>query len=566
MKPGTAPRRKVLDSFGVRLGLVLTLALLPVGVMAVLQAADVLREAQARSEAALAGETLRAVRPKLSVIKRAQGAAEALASFAFDATAGNCGVSLSRMVAESGIYGFAGYYDVDGSPLCLSKDAPQNFAGSEVLATLLTSGTPALMVMRNPPDGAVLLAVHPNRNEGGMVTGFIAISPRDPVPAPEATAPGFVLLVFDNTGAILSANTDRALAMGFAPNTRPLDRLTGSDAATFTESSVEGQQRVYSLVGLVDRELFALGSWPVDRVGLDALRTLPPAVFPALMWAVSLIAAWAAAEKLMTRHIRRLRTAITEFAGGSRVMRPLDMQAAPQEIRETAEAFERMTESIVHDEAELENSVHQTEVLLREVHHRVKNNLQLIASIVNMQIRRTRSDEARQVMRSLQERMLSLATIHNGLYQTANLTEIEVNTLFPGIVDQVVRGAAARGRTVHLRTEFAAVKLPLDQAVPLALLLTEAMSSALKYASTGTDEVPELSVTFRMDTATEAVLEVTNSAAGKTGVPSDKGDAGTGIGTQLLRGFARQLGGQFTREFVDGVCQLKVWFAVSHSA
>jgi two-component sensor histidine kinase len=62
------------------------------------------------------------------------------------------------------------------------------------------------------------------------------------------------------------------------------------------------------------------------------------------------------------------------------------------------------------------------------------------------------------------------------------------------------------------------------------------------------------------------VLEVTNSAAGKTGVPGDTGDAGTGIGTQLLRGFARQLGGQFTREFVDGVCQLKVWFSVPHSA
>jgi two-component sensor histidine kinase len=309
---------------------------------------------------------------------------------------------------------------------------------------------------------------------------------------------------------------------------------------------------------LVRNRLYVLAVWPRTAATGLIEAAVPSFLFPVLMWAASLLVALVAAELQVLRHIRALRETITQFADGSRALPRLDFETAPAELRDVGEAYERMAESVIHDEAELEDTIHQKEVLLREVHHRVKNNLQLIASIVNMQIRRTKSEEARSIMRSLQDRMLGLATIHNGLYQTADLSELAVDKLFPGIIEQVVRGAQSRGG-VRLMTSIDPLALPLDRAVPLALLLTEALSNAMRHAAAPQGEVPVLSVSFRQGSNGEAVLEVTNTTLLAAGDPVTA-DQGSGIGTQLLRGFARQLGGQFHREFADGLCRVKVWF------
>lgn len=557
--------RRFIDRLGVRLGLVIGLALLPVGAMAVIQASDLLSEARARSEAALAGETLRAIRPKLGLIKRAQGMAEALA--ALGPLGAACGGL--RRVVEGSDFAFAGFYGTDGGVLCSTPGAPASFDGSRGLAAMVSGPGAALSLVPGPGTSANIVALHPQHDAGGVVTGFAAVSPRAAGTTQSVDGSGggsgFSLFVFDRTGAILTEPDAETVQMALLPKIKPLQELTDLDLATFTAVSRGGAERVYSLVRLVEGELYALGTWPAERRGLVAMRALPPLIMPALMWAMSLIAAWIAAEMLVTQHIRRLRSAIRDFAGGSRVVRPLSMRAAPREIRDAAEAFERMTDSILRDEAELEDMLREKEVLLREVHHRVKNNLQLIASIVNMQLRRTKSDEARTMMRALQERMMSLAAIHNGLYQTADLSEIGVQTLFPGIIEQVTRNAQVRGQIVALESHLQPMQLTVDQAVPLALLLTEALSNALKYAGTEDGSAPSVTVAFSVDPAGEAVLEISNSVADGAGVvdlDSPGIGPGIGIGTQLLRGFTKQLGGDFSREFSGGMCHLRVWFSL----
>lgn len=563
--PSQAAHRFI-DRLGVRLGLVIGLALLPVGAMAVIQANDLLSEARARSEAALAGETLRAVRPKLGLIKRAQGAAEALAAMRSGSTACD---GLRRMV-EGGVFAFAGIYGTDGKALCRTTEAPASFEGSRGLAAMLTGPGAGLSLVPGAPEGANgianVVALHPARDAGGVVTGFTAVSPRPSTgftgaDDKSAGASGFSLFIFDRTGDVLSGQDGSPASRALLPLGQPLQDLADVEGATFTARSEGGGERVYSLVRLVDGELYALGTWPAERRGLVAMRALPPLLMPALMWAMSLLAAWIAAEMLVTRHIRRLRSAIRDFAGGNRAVRPLAMKAAPREIRDATEAFERMTDSILRDEAELEDMLREKEVLLREVHHRVKNNLQLIASIVNMQLRRTRSEETRSVMRALQERVVSLAAIHNGLYQTADLSEISVQSLFPGIIEQVTRNAQVRGQIVAVESNLQPVQLTVDQAVPLALLLTEALSNALKYAATEDGSAPRVAVTFSVEQTGEALLEVSNSVTRSAQVV-DFDTGGTGIGTQLLRGFTKQLGGEFSREADGGLCHLRVWFSL----
>ena len=116
------------------------------------------------------------------------------------------------------------------------------------------------------------------------------------------------------------------------------------------------------------------------------------------------------------------------------------------------------------------------------MHHRVKNNLQLIASILNLQMRQAVTPEARTLMKGVQDRVMSLATIHRGLYQTSGLTDIMASELLSDLARQVVGLGTGGGRSVTLESNLDPVRLTPDQAVPLALLTTEALTNALKYA------------------------------------------------------------------------------------
>lgn len=552
-----AGERRYIDLLGVRLGLVLGLALLPIGLITGIQSADLIANARSHSEAALVGETLGALRPGVAAVMQAQGAAAALAGLV--TTGGQDCLSILRDTVDEGGFASAALYAADGRVLC-TTDASRN--SLPLLPALLRAGAKGHSSIAIVGQGASaqLAVIHPATDSGGRIRGLISIT-LPPLRPAVSDNPDLTLLLFDHAGLRLPF-ADRTTVDPTLPAERDLADLAALEKprTAFTASATAGEVRTYALVELVDGELYALGSWPQEKASFSVLRSLPPLILPALMWAVSLVAAWFAAETLVTRHIRRLRRAILDFAGGNRIIRPLPMQGAPQEIRDTAEAFARMTASILRDEAELEDALHGKEVLLREVHHRVKNNLQLIASIVNMQIRRTRSEEARRMMRSLQERMLSLATIHNGLFQTSEVADIQVDQLFPGIVDQLARASMAQGRGVRMTTHFDSFTLPLDHAVPLALLMTEALSNALRFARSDTDQ-PAVSLTLMEEKDGTAVLEITNDTAGNDGLGEDDPSEMVGIGSQLLRGFARQLGGKMHREYSQGQCRLRFWFS-----
>jgi two-component sensor histidine kinase len=230
-------------------------------------------------------------------------------------------------------------------------------------------------------------------------------------------------------------------------------------------------------------------------------------------------------------------------------------------LRDVGEAYERMTESVIHDEAELEDMVHQKEVLLREVHHRVKNNLQLISSIINMQIRKAQSAEAKSLMKGLQDRVMSLATIHRELYQTTGLTDIRADELLQSIVRQIVKMAAPPGRPFEVEARFDDIRLTPDQAVPLSLLVTEALANAMKYSVAPVGELPMLCVELTRGEDGMASMHVLNSAAAEGGASVSGG--GTGLGDQLIRAFVQQLGGTLERGVADGLYRLSVSFPLS---
>ncbi|ULB11149.1 HAMP domain-containing protein [Cereibacter azotoformans] len=563
-------QRRYADRIGSRMAFLLALALLPLGAISVAQSHAVLREAEARSEAALTGETMRAAEHEVRLIQKAQGAAAALAEVVRPllATGEACDNALQDVREASQIYEVVGFVGNDMRMTCSSIGQEQDMSDSETAAFALRAGEPLLQV--NPTGRisgkSVVIASNPVMDTSGRQLGVLAISlPHGALIGQPSLSSGQVppvLITFNGAGDILTSSAGFELGRQLLPRDRSLAALAGeSRSIAFTALTESGGERVYSIVPIIPEQLYALGSWPAGGEAGLWIRTLPAFALPSLMWLACLLVTWLAAERMIVRPIRHLRKAILDFAKGSRVVDPQDYADAPQEIRQLAEAFARMTDTILHDEAELEDMVHQKEVLLREVHHRVKNNLQLIASIMNMQMRQARTPEAKGLMKGLQDRVMSLATIHRGLYQTTGLTDIRADELLSDIVRQVVNLATGPGRRIAVHTDFGDVRLTPDQAVPLALLLTEALTNVMKYAGAPAGETPRLDVSLRREDAAMAVLDVTNSVG--IGPPSPETAAmGTGLGAQLLAGFAQQIGGEVRIDRTETRHSLKVRFEI----
>ncbi|MCX7646396.1 MAG: sensor histidine kinase [Rhodobacteraceae bacterium] len=570
-----AIRRRLWERLGFRLALLLSLALAPVGLVAVIQSTQILKEARARAEAALMGHTLRAAAGEIVVIQKAQGAAAALASAMPELMEDpvRCSAVMRGVLAESAVYSFVGFTRRGGRSDCSSADRELDFSDSPLLAAAEADPRPRLGVNPEAPVSgtSILYAAHPVFGPDGAYAGMVWISiPHRALEGavarggPGGGEDGLQISTFDREGQLLTSSAGLEAGAAALPRDRSLKALVGTPPTAFTGLPVSGEaERVFSVVPLIEGELYALGSEPATGSALAALgAAIPPWVLPMLMWVVSLGVAWIATERLVSNPIRRLRNSITSFAGGGRIVGEVDFAGAPLEIREVADAYERMTDTILHDEAELEDMVHQKEVLLREVHHRVKNNLQLIASILNMQIRQARSPEARAMMRTLQDRVMSLATIHRGLYQTSGLADIRADELLPEIVRQVLNLGTGPGRRFEVRTSFDDLRLTPDQAVPLSLLLTELLTNALKYGGAAAGRMPTLEISLCRSGGSAAVLRVANSVAPE-GPPAADAAEGTGLGAQLADAFAHQLGGALERSLAEGTFTVTLCFEVT---
>ena len=249
------------------------------------------------------------------------------------------------------------------------------------------------------------------------------------------------------------------------------------------------------------------------------------------------------------------------FAIGNRTTPPPILTDAPAEIADVSQTFHNMARILIRDEEAMEEAVAEKTVLLKEVHHRVKNNLQLIASIINMQSRMIEDNDAKRVLRSVQDRVAALATIYRNLYQAEHLDAVEADRLIGDIINQMANVSVDGRSGLRVQTDVQPLTLQPDQAVPLTLLATEAVTNALKYAGTAPGEDhPWVRVSLTRQGKHDAVLEIANSMGERMdgGNMSDS----TGLGSQLIGAFAAQLEGEaeFTRE--NNVFTLRLPFRV----
>jgi two-component sensor histidine kinase len=140
-----------------------------------------------------------------------------------------------------------------------------------------------------------------------------------------------------------------------------------------------------------------------------------------------------------------------------------------------------MTESWAQDEA-LRRTLDDKNTLLKELYHRVKNNLQLIISMFNLQVRALGDNPARKALLEAAGRVRAMALVHERLYQSRTLSSITLNDYLTELCEQLAHAASAAQRGIALRVEAEPVQVGLDTAVPLGLLLNELVLNSLEHA------------------------------------------------------------------------------------
>jgi two-component sensor histidine kinase/CHASE1-domain containing sensor protein len=188
------------------------------------------------------------------------------------------------------------------------------------------------------------------------------------------------------------------------------------------------------------------------------------------------------------------------------------------------------------DEA-LRTSLQEKEVLLREVHHRVKNNMQVINSLLQMQAGYVHDPRDADFFRQCQTRIHAMALVHDRLYRSASLATIDLGAYLADLAQLVARGQSRRGLEVALETDCAAFEVSLDLAIPIGLAATEIVANAFRHAFPGR-HTGRLAVRLRQTTGRGIVLQVADDGVG---IAADiDPQRARSLGMRLISNLARQ--------------------------
>jgi PAS domain S-box-containing protein len=135
-----------------------------------------------------------------------------------------------------------------------------------------------------------------------------------------------------------------------------------------------------------------------------------------------------------------------------------------------------------HAEDQIKASLQEKETLLKEIHHRVKNNLQIISSLLRLQSRQLRDQQAIALFKESQNRVQAMALIHEKLYQSSNLAQIDFQEYIKTLVQALFRSYDAHRRGVTFKCNVEPISLAIDIAIPCGLIINELVSNSLKYA------------------------------------------------------------------------------------
>lgn len=392
-------------------------------------------------------------------------------------------------------------------------------------------------VAGQPPQ--LVVAIRLERPLGSFDGAMIALVPLSAL-QPDADDPslpeGSEAALTDSEGRILTATRMDVFRLERGPPlTGWVDRARESGSSIF-EADSDGRHRVFAGAALAGRDVYALLSAPAP--GLLSWARLNPVgalLMPLAAWFAAFACVMLVSDRIVVRWLEYLERIAAIYARGKFSVRPVQAVNAPSEIRVLATTLDELAETITTRDAALLASIAEKDALMREIHHRVKNNLQIISSLLSMQQRALTDAPAKAAVGDTRQRIAALALIYRTLYQSDDLRYADARIFLTELVGQLIASESGRGHLVTSSVEADSLVVDPDKLAPLALWLVEAVTNAQKHAFAGRGG--DLKVRFKVD-GEVSILEVQDNGPG----PSDTMSAG--VGRTLMGAFAKQLRGE----------------------
>jgi two-component sensor histidine kinase/HAMP domain-containing protein len=264
---------------------------------------------------------------------------------------------------------------------------------------------------------------------------------------------------------------------------------------------------------------------------------------------------------------RRILHAISELQAGAKIIGSGNLEFTLEEKRadeigDLSRAFNRMTvelkavtaskadlereiterkvaeQALRESEVRLKHSLAEKEVLLKEIHHRVKNNMQVISSLVDLQADEVKDPAMRGIFQDVIYRVRSMAMVHEKLYQSSDLAQVEFADYAQSLVGYLWRAQGTAASGVQLELDSEPVLLPVNLAVPCGLILNELFSNALKHAFKGRNG-GRVTVSLREDGQGKVCLGVGDNGIGLP--PGINWEQSRSLGLRIVKTLARQL-------------------------
>jgi two-component sensor histidine kinase len=459
-----------------------------------------------------------------------------------------CAPRLGALVDKLDDFDALNRVSATGDVVCASREATPE-AAPEVVRdtdwfTRVRSGESAVVVrstLKAPARPALVAAVRIDRPLGRFDGAMAAVIPLDSL-RPDITDPalpkGAQAALTDAEGNLLTATDPEAFNLTGGRSLRGwVERARAESSGVFEADDVAGEHRVYAGAALAGRDVYVLLTAPAP--GLLSWARLNPIgslLLPLAAWLTAFAAVMLVSERIVVRWLDYLERIAAIYARGRFSVRPVQAANAPTEIRLLAQTLDELAENITSRDAMLNESLAEKDALMREIHHRVKNNLQIISSLLSMQQRALTDAPAKAALGDTRQRISALALIYRTLYQSENIRYADAREFLTELVGQLVASDAGRGPVVTSSVEADSLVVDPDKLAPLALWLVEAVSNAQKHAFAGRGG--DLQVRFKVNGPT-STLEVQDDGPGP-----DEVAVKAGVGRTLMGAFAKQLRGE----------------------
>lgn len=530
----------------VRLAVIVAAAMAPAGVLAVSQALDALDAAEARRDRQLEATALSAIddeRAAFVEIRQAVRQTAAAVDFALS-NGERCGAALDAMLSGNAWAMAASVHDAEGVSICGPAEGA-TIADLGAWRRFMESRRYQLSAVGRSEftEANAILALHPASEESDLAVSVVI--------GADFLRQLLYEKVEDYPYALIDGAGDRLLLPGhedesWLPEDRSVLQIFDDGQVEATDS--QGAKRNYFVSVMEPGQVWSVTAAP-PLSALDVLLSIEAIAImsPLALWLIAVAVAYFAIDTLVTQHIGSLRRVAARIGEGDLDAPIRGFGDAPYEIRALAAAIHVMRDKIADREASLRDTLDVQRRLILEIHHRVKNNLQTISSLLNLESRRARAPRDEAMLRTIQNRIHSLAMVHQNLYSAQRLEEVSLDQLARDIASHLEESLAPETGAAPIAFDLEPLTASTNLATPFALFLSEAIGNAFKHGR------PPFSIEVALRQIEGQFALTVSNLCDPVDDPEDKPAAGPGhLGLKLMSGFARQIGAAFDSETRDG--------------